>query len=276
MLQMLPIIGDVKRGMNNMTKPTARPALRLYVRETLVQNSTVALSDDQAHYLFKVMRRSTGDDIGLFNGRSGEVCATLEQTSKKQGVAHISGQVLPPLPAQTTALALYFSPIKKTPMELIVRQATELGVTDLHPTVMEHTRSDNVRYDRLEAIALEACEQCERLEPPTLHPPMTLDAVLAQWPTDRPCLVAAEAGDSKSLPNRLASLQETAEIAVMIGPEGGFSPGEFSQLSQQDRFAMAGLGPRILKAETAAIAAISIVQALWGDAEQRPEFRGEI
>ena len=96
MLEMLPIKGNVKRGNCNMTKPTARPALRLYVRETLVQNSTVALSDDQAHYLFKVMRRSTGDQIGMFNGPSGEVCATLEQTSKKHGVAHIAGQVLPP------------------------------------------------------------------------------------------------------------------------------------------------------------------------------------
>ena len=276
MLEMLPINGIVKRGNSNMTKPTARPALRLYVRETLVQNSTVALNDEQAHYLFKVMRRSTGDQIGMFNGPSGEVCAILEQTSKKQGVAHISGQVLPPLLEQRAKLALYFSPIKKTPMELIVRQATELGATDLHPTLMEHTRSDNVRYDRLEAIALEACEQCERLEPPTLHPPMTLDAVLAQWPDDAPCLVAAEAGDSDSMPNRLMTLRGTPNLAVMIGPEGGFSPREFGQLSSQDSFMMAGLGPRILKAETAAIAALSIVQALWGDAEQRPEFRGQI
>lgn len=276
MLEILPTKGAVKNKDNIMTKPTARPALRLYVRETLVQNSTVTLSDDQAHYLFKVMRRSTGDQIGLFNGISGEVCATLEQTSKKHGVAHIAGQVLPPIPAEQPKLALYFSPIKRTPMELVVRQATELGVTDLFPTLMDHTRSDNVRYDRLRAIAMEACEQCERLEPPTIHEPRPFNTVLDQWVSNSLCLVAAEAGDSQALASMLPHVNATANLALMVGPEGGFSPREFSQMSQQDSFQMAGLGPRILKAETAAIAALSIIQAIWGDADQRPEFRGTI
>ena len=223
MLEMLPINGIVKRGNSNMTKPTARPALRLYVRETLVQNSTVALNDEQAHYLFKVMRRSTGDQIGMFNGPSGKFAPPYNKPAKSKASPTFRVKSCRPCLNNRPNWRSISRLSKKTPMELIVRQATELGATDLHPTLMEHTRSDNVRYDRLEAIALEACEQCERLEPPTLHPPMTLDAILAQWPDDAPCLVAAEAGDSDSMPNRLISLQGSPSVAVMIGPEGALA-----------------------------------------------------
>ena len=259
-----------------MTKPTARPALRLYVDQKLEPNQTIELTGDQAHYLFKVMRRSTGDQVGLFNGKSGEYRAFLEQTSKKAGMAHIDTLVLPAKKRDGSHLSLYIPPIKKGSMELVVRQATELGVTDIYPTITEHSRSETLRYDRLQAIALEACEQCERLEPPIIHPPMPLGQVISHWSSGEMCIVAAEAGPSIPISMALSGGNLPTSISILIGPEGGFSPHELRMLSQTEDFIVVGLGPRILKAETAAIAAIATVQVLWGDIDARPEFRGII
>ena len=259
-----------------MTKPTARPALRLYVDQKLEPNQTIELTGDQAHYLFKVMRRSTGDQVGLFNGASGEYRAILEQKSKKAGMAHIDTLVLPAEKPDVSQLSLYIAPIKKGPMELVVRQATELGVTDLYPTITEHSQSDALRYDRLRAIALEACEQCERLEPPTIHPPSPLGQVTSHWPNGEVCFVAAEAGPSLSIRKALSGSERPTKLSILIGPEGGFSLNELRMLAQIEEFVMVGLGPRILKAETAAIAAVATVQAFWGDADDSPKFRGAL
>ena len=267
-----------------MTKPTSRPALRLYTPTALAPNTTIDLDEAQIHYLFKVMRRSSGDVVGLFNGQSGELSATLEQTSKKAACAHLGAPVLPPLNATPMKpVHLYFAPLKRNPTELIVQKATEFGATRLCPVITQHTRSDQLRLDRLQAIAIEATEQCERLEPPIIAPPQSLGAVLEQWrdqdPITMPMLVAAEAGASTPMESVLRSLplspDNAATLSLMIGPEGGFSPWEFDIMRRDaPNWQLVGLGPRILKAETAAMAMLALSQALWGDGDARPEFRG--
>jgi len=250
-----------------MTKPD-RPTVRLFVEEELYQGRCLALAEAPSHYLRNVMRKTEGTVIGVFNGTSAEFAATIVKVGKKGVEVEIGEPVLPfrALPP----LTLLFSPIKRTPMEWVLAKATELGVTAFQPVLMEHTQSERLKVDRLRSIVIEAAEQCERLTVPTLFEPVAIQAAVEGF--EGRLGAAVETSAFQPVASALAPI-DTLE-GLLVGPEGGFSPAEVSWIEKQDQIIGMGLGPRILKAETAALSILSVYQALKGDWVQRPDFRG--
>jgi 16S rRNA (uracil1498-N3)-methyltransferase len=172
-------------------------------------------------------------------------------------------------------LWLVFAPVKRTRIDAIAEKATELGVCALIPVVTQRTAVDRVNVERLRAIAIEAAEQCERLSVPEVRPPVTLGKLLAEWPADRRLLLCAEAGAARPIAEALRAHADgiAAPWAVMIGPEGGFARSELDALAKLPFVMPVGLGPRILRADTAALAALACWQAILGDGQQRPPHR---
>lgn len=221
-------------------------APRIYGNYPLAVGTPCQLNDDHNHYLLSVMRKNDGDAVRVFNGRDGEFLGHIEKIGKK--AAHlIITQQLYNQPEQTQKIALYFAPIKKDRLGFLIEKSVELGVTDLHPVMTDHTENRNIRADKMEKQIIEAAEQCERLDIPTLHPAITLD----QLP-NRVIFAALERQDA----TRFIPTQNN-DIAVMIGPEGGWSDKEIAQLSKMDTIRPVSLGERILRAETAAIYMLS-------------------
>ncbi len=214
----------------------------------------------QANYLFNVMRLGTGDAVALFNGRDGEWRAEVEQAGKRAGVlrcqAQTAAQRLPP------DLWLLFAPIKKARMDFIVEKAVELGVTRLMPVQTRHSNSERFRQDRMQAHATEAAEQCGATFVPQVAALVALDPVLASWPADRKLLWCDEA--LRDRPTALTG-QRGQPWAILIGPEGGFSAEEQQHLRSLPFVVPLSLGPRILRADTAAVAALTLWQAALGD-----------
>lgn len=243
---------------------SAKP-LRLYVSDDLTGNAEVALSQDQVHYVLQVMRRTTGDVVQVFNGRDGEWQGVVVATGKKAAQVHLDAQTRP----QNASLevALYFAPVKRAAIDLIAQKTTELGVTSLHPVVTARTNSDRVNTDRLRAIAIEAAEQSERLTVPAVHEPLSLENAFAQWPDNRVLYVLDETGDGAAIAQVLQNPghQSQPSAAFVIGPEGGFTHTELDLLRGLPFSKLVSLGPRILRAETAALAALTCWQALCGD-----------
>lgn len=247
---------------------------RLYVDAPLAVGGAAPLSGPQAHYLKNVLRRGAGDRLFVFNGRDGEFAATIAELGKKGGAATIDGQSRKPEPEPD--LWLLFAPVKRDAVDLIAQKATELGAARLVPVVTERTNAARVNVERLAAIAIEAAEQCGRLAPPPVDAPQKLAGVLLSWPDDRRLVFCDEAGDDPGAEwggreGRAAPLLEALagaahrKWAILIGPEGGFTAEERAQLRRFDFVTPATLGPRILRADTAAIAAIALWQAALGD-----------
>ncbi|KAF0675981.1 16S rRNA (uracil(1498)-N(3))-methyltransferase [Profundibacterium mesophilum] len=234
--------------------------VRLFVEHPLAQGQTVPLERDQAHYLFGVMRLGTGDEIALFNGRDGEWQAVVEAASKRGGVLRATAQSAPlHMPPD---LWLLFAPIKKARTDFIVEKAAELGAARICPIGTDFTNSERIRQDRLQAHATEAAEQCGGTYVPEVAPLAKLDKVLAEWPSGRHLLFCDEtargaASDFTALPR--------GPWAIVIGPEGGFSPAERDRLRAHPAAHAVSLGPRILRADTAAVAALTLWQAALGD-----------
>lgn len=233
--------------------------IRLYVDQPLGAGQAVRLSSDQAHYLVGVMRLAAGAVIQLFNGRDGEWRASLAEAGKRGAIAVCEAetrpQILPP------DLWLIFAPIKKARTDFIVEKAVELGVRRILPVQTRHTNSERIRQDRLQAHAIEAAEQCRATFVPEVAELAPLDRLMRQWPEDR-CLYWCDE----------AAIGQPAEItgpagpaAILIGPEGGFSADEAAKLRGMPNIAPLSLGPRILRADTAAVAAITLWQARHGD-----------
>ena len=249
---------------------------RLHIDAPLSAKASIALSREQAHYLKAVLRRNIGDEISVFNARDGEFCAEIKDLSKKGGIAQASEQTRES--EETFDLALAFSPVKRNALEMIIQKATELGVGEFQPVQTAHTNSMKLNSERLAAIALEAAEQCERLSVPTITPVIKLEAFLEDLPTDRALVFCDEAGDEPDArwggrggraPALLDALRDHAkaldQVTVLIGPEGGFTPAERRAIRAHDRAIAVTLGPRILRADTAAIAALTLIQAACGD-----------
>lgn len=239
-----------------------RPAPRLYIDADLTAGGEIALTPGQAHYLGAVMRRSGGDGLRLFNGRHGEWRAEITALERKRGAARAVTQTRPQTPEPD--LWLLFAPVKRAPVDLMARMATELGVSALWPVVTRHTAARRVNLDRLRANALEAAEQCGRLTLPEVFEPATLDTVLGQWPVGRRLLMCDESGTGTPVAEVLNG-GKSGPWAVIIGPEGGFAPDEAAAMAALPGALRAGLGPRILRAETAVAAALACWQALAGD-----------
>ena len=247
--------------------PNDRPQARLYVATDLDEDALIPLTASQAHYLRTVLRLGPGAALTLFNGRDGEWAAQLASVGKADGTARALHQRRPQL--ASISLWLCFAPIKRPGIDIIAEKATELGVSVLQPVITRHTSVGRVNLERLTANAIEAAEQCERLDVPDIRPPIGLDAMLADWPGHRPLLVAAERGDVQPL-TTVATRLGGGPAALLIGPEGGFAASELDDLAKLAFAHPVGLGPRILRAETAALAALACWQSLAGDGTMRP------
>jgi len=239
---------------------------RLFVEADLSAGLELPLGDAQAHYLRHVVRREEGARLALFNGRDGEWSATLGLVGKKAAVARLDS----PSRAQTVEpdLWLCFAPIKRARIDYIAEKATELGVAVLQPVLTRHTAVERVNIDRLQANAVEAAEQTERLSVPQVRAPVDLARLLETWPAGRQILMCDESGGGPPIVEALGALDEntrTGPWAILIGPEGGFAAAELEALRAMKQVTAVGLGPRILRADTAALAALACWQAMLGD-----------
>lgn len=233
---------------------------RLYVDQPLGEGNHVSLTREQAHYLFGVMRMSVGGAVALFNGSDGEWRGEIIEAGKRGGtlecIAQSKALQLPP------DLWLCFAPIKKTRTDFIVEKATEMGAAKLCPVQTEFTNSERIKQERLQAHAVEAAEQCGATVVPEVTALKKLGALLDHWPEERQLMFCdeVELGAATSL-----ATATRGPWAILIGPEGGFSPSERKRLHAMPQAHVVSLGPRILRADTAAVAALTLWQTALGD-----------
>lgn len=233
---------------------------RLYVDQPLAEGNRVSLTREQAHYLFGVMRLSTGGAVSLFNGKDGEWRGDIIEAGKRGGTLECSHQTKPlQMPPD---LWLCFAPIKKTRTDFIVEKATEMGAAKICPIQTDFTNSERIKQERLQAHAVEAAEQCGGTFVPEVTALQKLNAMLDRWPEERSVMFCDE--------TRLGAASSLASAArgpwaILIGPEGGFSPTERARLQDHPKAHVVSLGPRILRADTAAVAALTLWQAALGD-----------
>ena len=249
--------------------------IRLYVDQPLGAGQTVPLDRDQAHYLFGVMRLSAGGGVLLFNGRDGEWLARVAEAGKRGGLLECEAQTRPlRMPPD---LWLLFAPIKKARTDFIVEKAAEMGAARIVPVQTDFTNAERIRQDRLQAHAVEATEQCGGTYVPEVADLIRLDRLLADWPAGRQLMFCdegfADGGQVGAGPSVLPGRDPTAPPrpwAILIGPEGGFSPAERARLHGLPFAHPVSLGPRILRADTAAVAALTLWQSTLGDWAQAP------
>ena len=231
-------------------------SIRLYVTVPLAEGAAVEATAAQAHYLGHVMRRGPGEILSLFNGRDGEFGARVESMQRNGASLRVEHRMRAQMAEPD--LWLVFALLKRDATDLVVQKATELGVSALHPVITQRCNTHRVNLDRLGAIATEAAEQSERLTVPTLHAPRPLTALLSDWDPDRRLVAAVERSDAPSM-TAIHGL-----CALIIGPEGGFAPAELDALRAHPLVTPISLGPRILRAETACIAGLALLQAADG------------
>ncbi len=249
-----------------------KPEARIHVVDALDEGTEILLDEREAHHLRDVRRLEEGEGVAVFNGCDGEWDATIVRLGKR-GAKLIVGKRLREQAAEPD-LWLLFAPLKRMRIDALVEKATELGVSVLQPVETQHTAVERVNLDRLGLIATEAAEQCERLTVPWVKPPVSLKKLLADWPRGRQLLLCAEAGAARPIAEALLAHRGAAPSwAVMIGPEGGFARSELDALGELPFVMPVGLGPRILRADTAALAALACWQAILGDGPQRPPHR---
>lgn len=249
---------------------------RLMIDQPLTAGAAVQLDEAQARHVGTVLRLDAGKALRIFNARDGEWRARVVEKTKRG--MRIEIDTLVRAPRATPDLDLLFAPVKRHATDLIIEKATELGVRRIRPVVTQRTIVETVRLDRWQSIAREAAEQTERFDVPDLAAPLPLVKALDGWDAARPLIYADEAGDTADAPwggdsgraqPMLAALRQASPLggmlALLIGPEGGFAPEERRLLRGLPYVIPVSLGPRILRAETAVIAALSVIQAAWGD-----------
>ncbi len=238
--------------------------IRLFVANELAAGAVVGLSPEQAHYLKSVMRTAVGTPLLLFNGSQGEWRARLEALGKGWASCAVEAETRPQVVEPD--LWLIFAPVKRARIDFVAQKATELGASALWPVFTRHTAVTRVNAERLRANAVEAAEQCERLTVPRIFEPAALEAVIAGWPAERRILLCDERGGGLAIGEALAgAAAEPKPWAVMVGPEGGFSSDELDRLRNLPIVKRISLGPRLLRADTAALAALACWQAIVGD-----------
>ena len=231
-----------------MTQP-----LRLFVDAPLSEGASARLSEAQAHYLGTVMRRRIGDPVLAFNGVDGEWAGEVSNLTRSVATLRLSHQTREQNPEPGPWLV--FALLKRDATDLVVRMATELGVAAILPAFTAHTNAARVNEGRLTAIATEAAEQSERLTVPLVNPPRPLAAILEAWPAERRLYAALERSNAPPL------RPEVGRSGLLVGPEGGFLSGELDALSRSTIVVPVTLGPRILRAETACLAGLVLLQA---------------
>ncbi len=263
-----------------------RIATRLYLAAELAPGARVDLDPGQAHHLRDVLRLKPGAALAAFNARDGEWLARIDVLDRGRGRGggrgggrgSIEVESLRRAAAPEPDIWLVFAPIKRAPIDFLVQKATELGCAELQPVITRHTAVARVNRARLAANAREAAEQCGRLSLPVVREPRELGPLLADWPAERRLLLCAEAGPARPIGEVLAAIAadpaaRDAPWAAMTGPEGGFAESELDALRKLPFVTPVGLGPRLLRADTAALAALACWQAVLGDGGDRPAFR---
>jgi len=234
---------------------------RLHVTGDLGKGVAVSLDEGQAHYLLHVLRARAGNRVLLFNGRDGEWQAEITQVSKRGVTATCLKQAQPQ--AGTPDIWLAFAPVKKIPSDYLVQKAAELGVSVLQPVFTRRTIVSRINQERMVANAIEAAEQSGRLSVPEIRDSQSLEKLLASWPRERRLFFCDEGGDAKPLAKVARNVGGPS--AILTGPEGGFDPAEREALRALPFVTPVTLGPRILRADTAALAALAIWQSVGGD-----------
>ena len=233
--------------------------IRLFVEQELYNGNSLVVSKKEANYLFNVMRLKVGDHLHIFNNNNGEWLSKVTEKSKTTGslecLNKIADSQKPP------DVWLLFSPIKKSRTDFIVEKATEMGVAKIMPILTDHTNTTRISKDRLQLHAIEAAEQCGTNFVPEVVDLKKLSDVLDLWSKDRMIMFCDEAkkGSTEILKNSKNSW------AILIGPEGGFTDHERTRLSSKNFVQNVSLGPRILRADTAVVAALTLWQSSIGD-----------
>ncbi len=232
---------------------------RLYVAEAL-SPGPLRIDGPAAHYLLSVMRMAPGDPVKLFDDITGEWLATATEVGRRDMIVDVSTQLRPREPVPD--LWLCAAPLKKGRVDWLAEKACELGVDRLVPVVTARTIVDKLKTDRLRAHMIEAAEQCARTALPTIAEPIRLQALLRDWPAERTLFFADEAGGD---PAAAAMRSRPGPAAILIGPEGGFTDAERAMIRDHSQAVGISLGPRILRADTAAAAAVAIWMTAAGD-----------
>ncbi|WP_119299527.1 16S rRNA (uracil(1498)-N(3))-methyltransferase [Dongia deserti] len=245
---------------------------RLFIEQPLSTGSTIAADERAQHYLRNVMRRSAGDPLVLFNGRDGEFEAEIAAIDKRKAEMKVTR--LRRAQDGVLDIILCFAPLKKDAIDFLIEKGTELGAAAFQPVITRRTVASRLNLDRLRANAIEAAEQSERLTVPEIRAPLTLEALLSGWQPSRHMILCAEAGPALPIGEAFKAL--TARVscpntwAIFCGPEGGFHVSELDRLRDLPFVTPVGLGPRILRADTAALTALAVFQAILGDGTLRP------
>ena len=239
---------------------------RLFVDQPLSESSALTLPIEQSRYLLRVMRLQTGAIVRVFNGVDGEWQCALEAAGKS-AILHPKLQVRDQFDALD--LTLLFAPIKKARTDFIVEKATELGVSALQPVLTEYTQTNRVRTDRMRSLAIEAAEQTERMDLPQIHEATSLNTALSDWDPSKPLIFCDEGGEARPM-SEIATDLAGRGGGLLVGPEGGFSPRERETLRSLPFVKPITLGPRILRAETAVVSALTLWQSLVGDWQKAP------
>lgn len=234
---------------------------RLYVAEAFSEGADISLAEKHVHYLANVLRKKEGDTVRVFNSRDGEWLASISSLTKKYGDLRIIKQLQQAQAAPD--IWLCFAPVRKHRNAFIIEKATELGVARLCPVVTQRTQFPRLKPDKMRAQIIEAAEQTERLDLPDVEIPISLIEMLSGWNKMRSLIFADESGEAPPAKEALQTLQ--APAAILIGPEGGFTPEERRLLQSKKFVTRVSLGPRILRSDTAALSLLTLWQALQGD-----------
>jgi 16S rRNA (uracil1498-N3)-methyltransferase len=236
---------------------------RLYVSEQLATGAEVKLEPQQTNYLVNVLRLGAGAPVLVFNGRDGEFSASLATTSRKAAALAVGAQSRP----QETPpdIDYLFAPLKHARLDYMAQKAVEMGARRLRPVTTRHTQVARVNLERLRANAIEACEQCGVIWAPEIAPVEPLTEALKRWPPERLLVFCDEEAEQASPLDALAMARADGGVGLLIGPEGGFDDNERAAILSAPRVLRLSLGPRILRADTAAVAALALIQATLGD-----------
>lgn len=235
---------------------------RLFVPDPLAAGLALTLEAQQSHYLLHVLRLTPGAELLVFNGRDGEWLARLGQAKKKAATLDVVEQTRPQ--DARPDLLYCFAPIKVGRLDYLVQKSVEMGAGALQPVLTQHTQMTRISVDRLQANAVEAAEQCGILALPEVREPVKFDRLLSSWEPDRRLIFCDEDAAGNN-PNPILKTIQERKLALLVGPEGGFSEAERQQLRALPFVTAIPLGPRILRADTAAVAALAVIQAAVGD-----------
>lgn len=244
---------------------------RLYIENDVSVGKEIILSKEQSHYLLTVMRKSVTDKISVFNGRDGEFEAEIINNAKNSCQIKVTEKTRQF--KNSPELTLIFSPVKNIKPEFIIQKATELGVREIIPCLFKNTVKTGANFDRLRHAAIEAAEQCERLDIPVIREITNFKLLTSNLQPDTNLLFCDESGKGKPIYDVLRDQKKGQRWAIIIGPEGGFDKSEIDHIYSLRNVFGVGLGARILKAETAAFTAIAVWQSILGDFNELPDFR---